>query len=202
VEYDTLPASGPSRVDDQIGGGEFESRPLQQVFNPRTIVGIAEGYDYVYAIGLHDYIGNMGAVSTTAHATFQDQHLGSYTAERQNYTPFLVDFGAMKDIWAIAKVFTDKTCGLSALGESRHSAWWQFYQGRAAPLWGVSKSYSQAQPERQRACGSMTTTRSGGSEDGGGGGMICYVLITWDLATGQIVDTRILSCTGTGDDRW
>jgi len=155
----------------------------------------------LYAIGRHVYIGNMGAVSATAHAAFQDQHLGSYTAERQNYTPFLVDFGEVKDIWASAKVYTDKTCGLTALGDSKHSAWWQFYQGRAAPLWGVTKSYSQGQPAHQRPCSNTTTTTSGGG-DGSTGGMICYVLITWDLDTGQIVNTQILACTGAGDEQW
>ncbi len=200
-EHETLVPAAPARADTDITDGELESRPLQEVFNPRTTTGIAEGHGYVYAIGLHDYIGNMGAIATTAHAAFQDQHLGSYTAERQEYTPFLLDLGVKKGIWATARVYTDKTCGLTALGDSQHSAWWQFFQGRSAPQWGVSKRYSQAQPTYQKACGSTTTTTHTGG-DGSTTGMICYVLITWDLDTGQIVDTRILACTGIGDDRW
>lgn len=201
VEYDTLSPSEGLRAETEIGDHDVSSRPLQELFNVRTVTGLAEDYGYVFAIGLHDYIGNMGAISTTAHAAFDDQHLGSYTAERQNYTPFLLDFGTVKDIWASARVYTDKTCGLTALGDSKHSAWWQFFQGRSAPMWGVSMSYSQAQPTRQRACASTSTAVYGGG-DGSTTGMICYVLITWDLETGQVVDTTVLACTGTGDEQW
>lgn len=200
VDYDTLSPADGLRAETEIGDHDLSNRPLQELFNVRTVTGLAEDHGYVFAIGLHDYIGNMGAISTTAHAAFGDQYLGSYTAERQNYTPFLLDFGTVKDIWASARVYTERTCGLTALGDSKHSAWWQFFQGRSAPMWGVSMSYSQAQPTRQQACGS-TATASGGGDDSTTG-MICYVLITWDLETGQVVDTTVLACTGTGNDQW
>jgi hypothetical protein len=201
VVYDTLVPTSAHGAETEIGDEDLASRPLQQLFNVRTRTGLETNDGYVFSYGLHDYIGNVGAVETTAHAVFDDKYLGSYTAERQDYTPFLLDFGTVKSIWAFARVYTDKTCGLTALGDSKHSAWWQFFQGRSAPMWGVSTTYSQAEPSRQPACASTSTVWGGGGDDSTTG-MICYVLITWDLETGEVVDRTVLACTGTGNEQW
>ncbi|MDH3272566.1 MAG: hypothetical protein OEN56_14610 [Gemmatimonadota bacterium] len=178
-------------VEDDDG-----TRPLQQVINPRTRAGFDDGY--AFAIGQHSYIGNVGLIRTSTHVSFRDQHVGSQTGQRQAYTPFLVDLGQLKDIAVWPKVYTDHTCGLTAQGDSSHKAWWQFYQGRGAPEWGVDEVPSQAAPVAQGSCTNQTGTRTGSEERSGG--FICSYFITYDLDTGEIVDAQLLYCSTQGGE--
>jgi hypothetical protein len=187
------PARVTSDYEDDL------SRPLQQIFDPRTRTRI-EGGDG-YALGIHDYIGNVGGIQTTVQVAVGDQYLGAFTAERQDYTPFLFDWGLVKKIWAEARVSLSRTCGVEVLGSSRHTAFWQMFQGRSAPLWGVAIKTSQADETTQGGCANDATgTRTeSGSEPGG---VICFYKITFVIGTGEIVGVELLSCTSSGDEKW
>jgi hypothetical protein len=175
------------------------SRPLQQIWDPRTRTRIEGGYGY--ALGLHEYLGNMGAISTTVQAALADQYLGAFTAEKQDYMPFLFDWGLIKTIWSQARVQLSRTCGLEILGSSEHRAWWQWFQGRSAPLWGTVVRTSQADETSQGGCSDGATgTHTEASEEPGG--VICYYKITYELDTGVVVDVELLSCTNAGDEQW
>lgn len=173
--------------------GEDSNRPLQQIFDPETRVGFESGY--AYALGRHDYIGNVGAVRTTAHVAHNNAYLGSQTSTNQDYTPFLLDWGQRKMIWTWARVYSDHECGLSVQGESKHQAWWQFYQGTGTAAWGKDIESTQASPESQ-AC--SRSTGETGSVTETGGGMVCHYLITYYLDTGEIVSAELLYCTTSG----
>lgn len=183
-------APGPARAELD---GEAASRPLQQIFDAETRVGFEKGY--AYALGRHDYIGNVGFVSTTAQVAHNDAYLGSQSAENQNYTPFLLDWGQLKLIWVSAKVYSDHECGLSVQGKSTHKAWWEFFQGTGVSEWGVDSETSQAAPVSQ-SCSSGGTGQTTSTDESGG--MLCYYLITYDLTTGRILNAELLYCTTYG----
>lgn len=163
------------------------------VMDARTVVGI--GSYGAYAYGLHRYTGNVGRVETTLEVAVEDRHLGSRTGVRQQSGLFLLDFGRIKDIIVHVRLYTDRPCGLEAHAQSRHSAWWEFYQGTGADSWGRTAVSSQAAPARSGPCGHRWD-----SEDPTGSydereGYSCTYLITYDLDTGQIYDAELLYCT-------
>ena len=174
---------------------EYSSRPLQQIFDARTRVYFQPGY--AAALGIHSYIGNVGTIATTAHVTYLDQDLGSHTAHREQYTPFVLDLGMTKTVFAEARVFTDYTCGLQVQGNSNHRAHWQFFTGTAVPLWGSSRRTSQASPASNGSCTDRRTGQRGGTETRAGG-IVCRYLITYDLDTGEILAADLLDCSSTG----
>lgn len=174
---------------------EDTQRPLQEIFYPDTRVGFQPGY--AYSLGVHQYIGNMGSVSTTAQVSHLDKHLGSFTSDKQQYTPFLFDFGEVKHIWTQAKVYTDHTCGLSVQGSSTHAAWWQFFTGTGAPAWGTARVTTQAQPVAQGGCSSGRIGQSTGTEERSGG-MVCTYFITYDMDTGEWLSAELLFCSTVG----
>ena len=169
-------------------------RPLQQIFGASTRVGFDD--KYAWALGLHYYIGNVGAISTTVEATHESTYLGSYTAHKQDYTPFLADFGTRKHIWVQAKIYTDKTCGLRVTGHSDHRAWWQFFQGRSSSEWGVARRTSQATPGSNDSCSNQTGQAEVSETQPSG--ITCYYRITYVLSTGEILSAEYLFCTGSG----
>lgn len=186
----------PDRPTARTSEWELEShvRPVQQIFDPGTRVGYGGGF--ASSIGDHRYIGNVGFVSTTAHVTYNDQDLGSQTATRQKYMPFLADWGMVKHIDVAAKVYTDHECGLTVRGESEHRAWWQFFQGRGVAEWGVEVKSTQAKPVPQGSCSESTGTRRATEDQGGG--ILCTYYITYDVSTGAIIDAELLYCTSKG----
>jgi hypothetical protein len=190
------PADRPALAET----GELEdeqARPLQQIFDPETRVGFEPGY--AWALGSHRYIGNLGSVTTTAHATYNDMDLGSYTGTRQKYLPFLADWGLVKHIWQQSKIYTDHECGVSVQGYSDHRAWWQFYQAKSAPEWGLARRSSQSGWARQPACANSGTSQVTTGEESAQG-TVCYYLITYDLDTGEIVNAEFLFCNSTGGE--
>ena len=186
---------GPQPIE-AIDDYELEDyvRPLQQVFGATTRVGIDD--TYAWALGLHYYIGNVGAISTTVDVIHQSTQLGSHTAHKQNYTPFLADFGTRKHIWVQAKVYTDKTCGLTVNGSSDHQAWWQFFQGRSTSEWGVARRPSQATPASNDPCSNQTGQAEVSETQPSG--ITCYYRITYVIGTGEVVAADLLFCTGSG----
>lgn len=191
------PDEGPTRPAPASTELEAHSRPLQQIRHAMTNVNILQGE--ASALGRHRYIGNVGSIDTTVQIVYGETYLGSFTAERQAYTPFIFDFGMEKSIYAYARVFTDHTCGLRVVGSSIHRASWQFYQGRSAPIWGETRRTTQADPESQPEC----AKRSGRTQitETRPTGMVCTYLITYDLDTGEWLNAELLFCSGVGAPR-
>lgn len=183
---------GPARAEFDEQGG----RPIQQIFGPSTRADFGTGF--ASSIGAHRYIGNVGAVSTTASLSFQGQHVASRTSNQQDYTPFLLDWGSVKRVVTWIKIPSDHECGLSVEGQSDHRAWWQFFQGRGVAAWGVTRTTTQEGPTRQGACANPT----GQTEDTrqSEGGLVCTYLITFDLETGEIVNAELLFCHSGGGE--
>ena len=169
---------------------DLTDTPPSSILNARTETGFRPGF--AFAFGTHDYSGNIGRIETTARASHRDRFLGSLTAERQDYIPFLTDLGRIKKIWTWAKIFTDETCGVTVGGSSVHSAWWEFFQGRSASSWGRSSISTQGTDSSQPAC----TGGTGGyeREDLEPGGLICSYWITYDLRSGEILSADFLGC--------
>ncbi|MBT8488947.1 MAG: hypothetical protein HKN72_06340 [Gemmatimonadetes bacterium] len=187
------PAEGLAAAD--FNGDSF-NRPLAQIFNERSTGDFQAGFAGVY--GYHDYIGNVGRVSTEANVSYQNQHLGSAPLSTQQYTPFLLDFGRRKSIWAFPKIYTDQKCGLTVQGKSQHRASWQFYQATSVQNWGVTEKGTQSKPHSQGAC----TGDTGGfqSEHTKAGGVVCTYWITYDLDTGAIISAELLFCSSTSGE--
>ena len=194
--HDPVLAKAPTAPAEVGQPTDLTIKPREQIFNARTEAGFKPGF--AYAFGTHDYQGNLGRVVTTATASHRDRLLGSQTAETQEYFPFLVDGGFIKKVWTWAKIFTDYTCGVTVSGSSVHSAWWQFFQGRSAPIWGTATKTTQAAPVSQPGCGN-----TGGYESANdmGGGLICYYWITYDLDTGEVVDAKLIACSNSAGDK-
>jgi hypothetical protein len=191
-EHTTLEPTGPGPAASDTWGEDLPASA--SIRDARTMVGLSGISAYAY--GEHRYTGNKGRIETTVDAAFSGQHLGERTAIRQQSEIFLLDFGRIKHIWAIARIYTDKQCGLEAHGRSSHSAWWEFYQGVAAPVWGEVVATSDAPPDRQEPCARRDSPYDPtGSYDSSGGGMTCTYLITYDLDTGQIYDVTLLFCS-------
>jgi len=187
----------PSEQDPSANGPlltSLDGRPAQKILNARTNVGFDPGY--AWSVGRHEYIGNVGEVSTTAHVTHESKHLGSQTAHRQNDVPFLIDFGTVKLIWAQAKVYTDHECGLSVQGTSDHKARWQFWNGSTTSSWGEARLSTQASPANQGGC--ARSTGQMGLTETTSSGMVCYYLITYDMNTMEVLRADFLYCTGSG----
>jgi len=194
VGADGADPAGPAMTDGV-------TRPLQQITGARTGTGFGSGY--AFAVGQHFYTGNVGAISTTANVTFGDKHVGSHTSDRQDYTPFLIDFGQTKYIVQSARVYTSRECGLTVDGSSKHRAWWQFFQGQSVAAWGTALQSTQGRPTHQGACASSGGTGTGTSSETTSSGLVCTYYITFDLGTGRILNAELLSCSSvTGTDDW
>lgn len=201
VVHGTDPVGSDSADPDGPAMTDGISRPLQQITGARTSTGFGSGY--AYAVGQHFYVGNVGGISTTAHVAFGDKHVGSHTNDRQDYTPFLIDFGQTKYIVEAARVYTDQECGLTVNGNSSHRAWWQFFQGQSVSAWGTALQSTQGTPSRQVACGSSGGIGTGTSSQTTSSGFVCSYYITFDLGSGEILSAELLSCSAVGgSDDW
>ena len=170
---------------------DWSDVPLPQIYEARTEVGFFDGAPF--SMGIHDYTSNKASVETTAHVTFNSQHLASKTGQAEDYTPFLINFvNFRKTISASALVYSDKTCGLSVQGESTHKAWWQFFLAGPTPTWGTAARTTFARPVSQGGC-AATATRTASMDEGDG--VVCYYVLTYELATGKIVAADLLYCT-------
>ena len=170
-------------------------RPSQQISNARTTTGFYTGQ--AWAEGSHNYIGNVGRVETTAGVTVADKHLADQVVVRQEFKPFLLQFGQKEFIFAFAPVYTDHKCGLTVRGSSVHSASWEFYQGTGASAWGEALQTSVAQTSSQGDCSGRGTSRG---TDVQPDGTVCYYLVTYDLDTGVVVSADLLFCTSSSSE--
>lgn len=154
----------------------------------------------VYARGLMFFVGHAGSMTTRLRVLWEDALLGSNTARAEMSNPFA--FSLSKKLESEAVVYTDHLCGLSAMADSDHRAWWEIFQGRASPKWGYSGMSTVARPLRQPDCQKYTTNRDPTGRYRSSGGIVCTYLITYDLDTLVIVDVKLLYCqtkNGSGD---
>jgi hypothetical protein len=175
---------------------------VAQVFGASTKVGFTA--DYAYSSGRHKYTGNKGRVETTARVSYDGTQIGTQTAFREEYVPFLLDWGETKEIWAEAYVFLDQDCGLRVDADSKHYAGWQWFLGGPAPNWGPASVSTQAfPPVSQPACAEADDSSDdglvGGSESGGAedsGPVTCWYWVTYDPFTGEVYEADFLFCDG------
>jgi hypothetical protein len=195
------PPAGPARAFGDVSeepdpGDEPTMDEVSRIWGASTNVGVTSGY--AYSTGRHSYSGNTGKVTTEAIILMDGQEIGRRAASRQNYVPFLTDMGQIHEIWAEAYVYTDQECGLTVDGDSGHWAWWQFYSGASAPHWGESSMTTQAFPPYvQPECGTSLEPNSGGGSGAGtdgSGAVTCWYWVTYDPASGAILDAEFLYC--------
>jgi len=188
-----LPAVRPARTEnvDSIRA----TYPFASITGAISDPGFESGAAYVY--GRHTFTGNVGRIETTAHAAFQTQHLGDFTATTEQSEQLFYGLFS-SDIAAIAKIFTDKTCDLEVQGSSLHHAHWE----TLAPgliRWGDVTTTTQGAPRTNGACGQGTGTGGeGGYESEPSGGIVCYYWITYDMDTGEVYDAEFLYCQSGG----
>ncbi|MGD2047831.1 MAG: hypothetical protein PVJ80_14570 [Gemmatimonadota bacterium] len=201
VVEEVEPTSGPSRAFGDALDPEPEDDPptdvMSRIWGASTVVGVTSGY--AYSTGRHSYSGNTGKVSTEAIVTMNGQEIGRQPASRQNYGPFLGDFGEIHQIWAEAYIFTDLECGLRVDGRSEHAAWWQWFLGTGVPHWGESNMSTQAfppyeQPECEPDPNSGYTGGEKGAGTDGNDGSVCWYWVTYDPYTGVVLDSEFLNC--------
>lgn len=190
------PPPGPGGPQASDVGDDFTIRPLQQVTGEHTSASFREKEFRLLA--RHSYIGNVGVITSTANVTLDGMHFTSQVSESQEYTPFIIDFGRVKRMFHETIVHLPGTCGFSGGGSSQHKAWWQFYQGRSAPEWGVVNEPSYAKLA-YGPCERATGERGGTMTDEGG--RVCTVLITYDLNTNEILNVEVLTCYRVSDNR-
>lgn len=180
------PADAGPRLSEDKGDDEGSA----EIRMARTVVGFFPGE--AYAQGSMRYTGQGGRVETTVQVAFMDQHMGSATAIEQR-TDWL-SFDVEKFMFAYASIRTDKTCGLSVMGDSVHSAWWEIFQVRSAPVFGKAVATSRAGPERQTTCQRKTSTTDPTGTYDSTPGLVCTYLITYDRDTHEILAVELLRC--------
>jgi len=167
--------------------------PASAIYDARTIAGFAPGS--AWAMGEHSYQGNKGRIETTVTAAFEGTQIGSQSAYRLADWTFWLDFGIVKHISAIARLYTNHECGLTAWGSSNHEAWWEAIPGANIATFGRISRSSTSDPEFQPDCAPPVPYAGGGGGGGGGPeGAYCWVSIWYDLDTGEVLDYDVLFC--------
>ena len=199
--------AGPARADELAEGDvpmseeeDVDLTPylntMSSIYDARTSVGFNPGY--AWAWGRHKYQGNKGRVETTVTVSQEGRQLGNQTAAAEEYGLYFLDFGLLNSISVMARFYTDITCGLTVGGRSLHAAWWEWFLGGPVPKWGRTEQTSYANPRSQDECAPPQEESSGTFGSGGGGGTICWYSIDYDLATGEVIDIHLLTCTEEG----
>jgi len=183
---------------DESGGSSDGGESGVEIWDAHTNVGF--DYDHAYAEGSHRYSGQVGRVETTAHVTWNDAYLGTQTAVMQEYD--WLTLRSTHFVTTYAQVNTDHSCGLSVQGRSLHAAWAELFQIKGAPTWGRTEQTTSAGPVRQDRCGRTASNVDPTGTYSTGGGIVCTYLITYDLATLQILDVTLLSCSTTDGDKF
>ena len=201
---ETAPSPPPAGVWTDGGPDVPEDEAFSEILSASTNVGFTA--DYAYSNGRQTYTGNKGRVETTARVSFEGTMIGTQPAFREDYVPYLFDFGSIKQLWAEAYVFIDQDCGLKVDGDSSHFAGWQWFLGGTAPSWGPASESTQAfPPVSQEACteqeeevwpegGSYGGSEADGAE--GSGPVTCWYWVTYDQYTGEIYEAQFLYCDG------
>jgi hypothetical protein len=201
-----LPAGGPARTE-HLGYGTYsgyENEPIDAVagiWDHKTRANFLPGH--LSVVGSHEFSGNKGSVDTEGTVRFQGTIVGTQRAFAQDTYPFvLAIFDPVHFIWTEARIYTDRECGLTGHGASAHRASWEAVMGGPVFAFSEIARSSTSDLESQPECTGSTpppanpTTGAGGS--GGGGESVCYIWITYDLDSGEILHQQLLYCTDGG----
>jgi hypothetical protein len=204
---DSVRPDGPAR-SEHLGYGSYPSDPSYEVYDDLPAAGIWNAETrasflpgQVSVIGSHEYIGNKSSIDTRGSVSFEGSVIGTSQAYTENSFPFPIPMLSPRYIWAEARIYTDRTCGLSAWGDSSHAAWWEAVLGGPVFTFARIQRTSHADRAYQAACSTPlppSNTNTGNTYTGGGGEGVCYVWITYDLYSGEIYDQQLLFCTDGG----
>lgn len=197
-------ASGPALVTSEREGPPTDqgseldySNATSAIWNEKTVAAFVPGY--LSMLGRHNYQGNKGRVETRASLRFEGQSIGSQSSAQEQQFPFVIDFGRVHYIWTSTRIYTDRECGLTGVGDSTHKAWWEAVAGGPVFNFSSSEKTSISELARQADCAPEPTfTDSGGGGGSPGGEMTCWYLITYDLWSGEVYDVDLLYCTEGG----
>jgi hypothetical protein len=206
---DSVGPSGPAR-SEHLGYGSYPSDPTYEtsyddlpaagIWNAETRASFLPGQ--VSVIGSHEYIGNKSSIDTRGSVSFQGSVIGTSQAYAEDSHPFPIPMLSPRYIWAEARIYTDRECGLSAWGDSAHAAWWEAVLG--GPVFSFSRIQRPSHADRayQPTCPPNPPPPSnddtGFASTGGGGEGVCYIWVEYDYVTGEIYDQQLLFCTDGG----
>ena len=195
---------GPAR-SEHLGYGtypEYEPEPVPEesgIWNAQTRANFLPGQ--LSVVGSHDYVGNKGSIETKGYLQNQGSVIGTHHSYREQSYPILWPPWDVHFIWAEARIYTDRECGLDGWGDSLHKAWWEAVFGGPVSSFSSSHASSIADRTFQPTCPSdppPAATNTGFTSTGGGGEMTCYIWIEYDIYTGEIYDQQLLYCTDGG----
>ena len=197
TELETLdePPAGPALTEVAPGEELPEAPDESGIFNARTFVYFNP--DHVYAQGEHSYIGNKSRIETTARAYFEGALIGSQLGVKEQSSVFILSGLYVQYIQAVARIYTDRTCGLAADASSEHSVWWEAVMGSPVSTFGRNAESTHATRRYQEEC-TPAVPKPGDGGDGGGSGGWCYVEVWYDEATGEILLWNPLYCESAG----
>jgi hypothetical protein len=191
--------SGYAELDTPVAE-YIDPSSIAMIYDAHTVAGFSPGYGY--ATGSHWYQGNKSRIETTATIALDGEHLGSQRAFREADRSFILDAGTRKHIFAHARVYTDRTCGLTAWGGSDHTAWWEaVWPPPHVARFGLVGVSSQSSLAHQGTCAPPPPPEPGFGGGGGGGGWgytTCYFWITYDERTGTVYSAELLYCEDIG----
>jgi hypothetical protein len=201
------PGGGPAR-SEHLGYGSYDWPPDENpdvaaaIWNERTRANFVPGA--LSVIGSHNFQGNKGSIETDATVNYQGVTVGTQRSIGQEVYPFLLDALREHYIWTEARIFTDRECGLTGFGSSRHSASWEAVF--AGPVFNFSEIIrsTTSEYERQPDCDAPPpppppTAGTGSSfTSGGGGEAVCYFWLTYYIDTSDIIEAELLFCTEGG----
>ncbi|MBM4184911.1 MAG: hypothetical protein FJ207_11970 [Gemmatimonadetes bacterium] len=165
------------------------------IWNARTSAMFVPGSFAVW--GSHDYMANKGRVDVTATIRRDGTVIGTRLGTTEETYPFIPWWHT---ITGFVEIATDVDCGLAGDGSSDHAAWWEVAPGAGPSVYGASRMSTSSGIAYQRACepGVIPTTNTGGGGSGGGGtdtsDYYCWLYITYDLYTLEVLDIQVLWC--------
>lgn len=175
------PTSDPSTIP---------TNTMSQITNARTRAGFSVGSGH--ATGEHWYQGNKSRIDTSVSVLFEGTPLGSQAASKEADAWYWFDFGSWKHIYARARFYTDRDCGLTAYGSSSHSAWWEATIPPAVARYGQVSQSTISDLARQEECPPPEPEYT--PPPGGGSSTLCYVWVEYDLYSGEVYSVELLYC--------
>jgi len=189
------PAAAEIAPRERPEGGSSEPPPpdaMSSILDPRTNTRFDPGYGQ--ATGQHWYQGNKSRIDTSITVSLEGTSLGSQSAFREQDAWYWLDFGSWKHIYANARFYTDRACGLTAWGNSGHRAWWEAAIPPAVARYGEVSVSTVSDLARQPDCAPDPVAFTGG----GSGTTLCYFWIEYDEVTGEVYNVEFLYCEELG----
>jgi hypothetical protein len=187
---------GSALVLDNDPPPDEQGASESQIWNAYTDLAFAPGM--VEAWGEHDYTGNKSRVEVSLDVRYEGVVIGSRTGSKEQTHVFLNPFA--HHIIGNVIINTERECGLSADAHTAHAAWWEFSPGSGPNTIARREEGTFSGLERQPSCAPEPPTPGpgGGTIDEGSLDYTCWMLITYDAETLEILDIQAVWCTGGG----